>query len=248
MKAVPTFVKATVTDLKHDQIEDGFILNTIVYAQKTMVPYVGELERIFKKYDGDHDEMMMAKEVSDAFDIYISDHKKNKEIIKKGIMSGFLDLHNVFIQLVKQMNQNVSYLLEAKKAYKEPQNDKEKIEAGHYVVEFHESIKKNYDTLEKAVLKIFDMAGSNKKINIMKSVPAKLVIGNVYSHLLGYVAAELYIKENPDFMEKAPKLFRKPKDYIKNKLILEADYIQNYREILNKYLEEYNNLIQPKLL
>lgn len=80
MKTVPTFAAATVADIKRDQIKDGIILNSIAYNQKTMVPYVGELERIFKKYDGDHDEIMMAKEVSDAFDIYISNHKEMKKL------------------------------------------------------------------------------------------------------------------------------------------------------------------------
>jgi len=241
MKAVPTFAAATVADIKRDQIKDGIILNSVAYTEKTMTPYVGELERIFTKYDEDHDEIMMAKEVNDAFDMYISNHKENEEIIKKGIMPGFLDLHSLFIQLVEQMNKNVGYLLEAKKAYKDPQNDKEKVEAEQSVVEFHEVIKKNYGSLEKVVLKTIDIAESNKKINDMKGAPAKLAIANVYSHLLGYVAAELYIEENPDFMEKAPELFRKPKGYINKELVLEADYAKKHMEIVKNFLKFFND-------
>jgi len=239
MKAVPTFAAATIANLKRDQIEDEFILNTIKYAQNTMIPYVGDLERTFKKYDEDHDKIMMTKEVGDAFKIFLSNCKKNKVIIKKGVMSGFLDLHKTFINTIQQINKNVSYLLEAKNVYKNSQNDNEKTEAKHYVTEFYELIKNNYNILEETALKIFNIAESNKRINIMKSAPAKFIISNIYSHFLGYVAAELYIKENPDFMKKVPKLFRKPKEYIKEELILEAEYTKNHRDILTEFLNQY---------
>jgi hypothetical protein len=64
----------------------------------------------------------------------------------------------------------------------------------------------------------------------------KLAVGFA-EHAIGYIAAELYMKENHDFMEKAPELFRQPDSFVFGNMMA-SEKLRPYQDKIWSIMEE----------
>ncbi len=196
-----------------------------------------ELGKAIINYDDEKDDEKLLNDVTGVFENYT----KNLKELKGKIYKEIIEYNYNFFYNLKNLYENVLKLTEGKNNLNGNWAEEERKSIEERCRENYFYIQKNYKRISKASELCYNFLNLVKTKSDIINFKHGFANYDFYNHLLGYVAAEQFIKNNSDFMTKARSVFRQNNETIYNTYFLN-DYMKPYYKIittsiLRKFLE-----------
>ncbi len=203
-----------------------------------------ELGKVIMNYDDEKDDEKLLNDVTGVFENYT----KNLKELKGKIYKEIIEYNYNFFYNLKNLYKNVLKLIEGKNNLNGNWAEEERKSIEERCRDNYFYIQKNYERISKASELCYNFLNLVKTKSDIINFKHGFANYDFYNHLLGYVAAEQFMRKNSDFMEVAPELFRKSEEEVYNNFFDDKALKPYYNKLIKVVINKFGSRKEKKLI